>query len=97
MKITIEDELRDLIPGFLDNRRKDCAAIATMVEETDFESIRRLGHNMKGTGTSYGFETITDIGRNLENSAQAGSPDSIKALVAELKDYLNNIQIEFKS
>ncbi len=33
---------------------------------SDFETVGRLGHDMKGAGASFGFQAITDIGAGLE-------------------------------
>ena len=46
--IHADPEIADLIPKFLDNRQKDIAAIESALQQSDFETIRMLGHSMKG-------------------------------------------------
>ena len=57
-------DLEDLIPGFLENRRKDIVEIGSLLASDDYETIQRLGHSMKGAGGGYGFDEITYIGSN---------------------------------
>ena len=65
-----DPEIADLIPGFLENRSKDIKAMSEALTQGDFETIRVLGHSMKGAGGSYGFDPITGIGKSLEQAAK---------------------------
>ena len=67
-----DSDLMEIIPDFLDNRRDDVTTIDGAVGESDFETIRVLGHDMKGSGGGYGFDGITDIGHALEQAARNG-------------------------
>ena len=49
-----DNDLADLIPGFLENRHKD-VAIQEAIEQGNYETIRVLGHTMKGAGGGYGL------------------------------------------
>jgi len=48
--VHVDADLDDLIPGYLQNRREDVKAVWQALENQDFETIRVLGHTMKGTG-----------------------------------------------
>jgi len=85
--------LKDMIPGFLESRRKEVEAIRLALGSEEFESIRVMGHNMKGIGSSYGFPPITEFGRQLETAAVAKTPDEIIKAVDELADYLSRVKI----
>jgi hypothetical protein len=47
---------------------------------------------MAGTGASYGFTAITEIGFKLEESAAAGDSDRIRAGIEELDSYLRTVE-----
>jgi len=94
--IRIDPDLADLIPGFLENRRKDIGNILTALERGDHETIRILGHSMKGCGSGYGFEAITDLGRSLEQAAKSGDVEDIKKKAAELSAYLDHLHIVYE-
>ena len=91
----VDPDLADLIPGYLANRKKDIAAIHEAVEKKDLDTVRILGHSMKGSGGGYGFQTITNIGMLLEKAAQEGRNDGIRAQIERLEDYLRQIEIVY--
>src|SRR5438552_12528577 len=66
IRVTVDASLQDLIPSFLDKRRKDVPKLIEALAAGDFATIRRLGHNLKGTGAGYGFPALTDIGAAIE-------------------------------
>jgi len=61
IRIRVDAEIAALVPGFLENRRKDVTLVLQAVDQGDFETARVLGHSMKGSGGGYGFDAITDI------------------------------------
>jgi len=91
--VQIDPDLEDLIPGYIENRHKDIKKIKDALTEGDYETIRILGHSMKGSGGGYGFDAITEIGKSMEQAAKDKDIDSIKRLVEELNDYLSRVKI----
>jgi hypothetical protein len=89
----IDPELADLIPGYLANRKRDMAALREALEKKDLETVRILGHSMKGSGGGYGFDTITDIGSMLEKAAQEGREEMIRREIERLGVYLEQVVI----
>jgi histidine phosphotransfer protein HptB len=94
--VQVDPDIADLIPGFLENRHKDIKTMGEALTEGDFETIRILGHSMKGAGGSYGFDAITDIGKSLEQAAIAKDAGGIKKSVQELSAYLDCIEVVYK-
>ena len=93
--VHVDPDLADLIPGYLANRKKDIAAIHEAVGKKDMDTVRILGHSMKGSGGGYGFEIITDIGMLLEKAAQEGRDEAIRLQVKRLEDYLRQVEIVY--
>ena len=93
--VRVDPDLADLVPGFLENRRKDAAAIEVALQQGDYETIRILGHDMKGSGGGYGFDGISDIGRLLEQAAKDRDVDAIQRQAADLLHYLNHLQVNW--
>jgi HPt (histidine-containing phosphotransfer) domain-containing protein len=94
--VHVDPDIADLIPGFLENRHKDIKTIGEALAQGDFETIRFLGHSMKGAGGSYGFDPITDVGRSLEQAAIAHDTGGIKKSLLELFAYLDSIEVVYK-
>ena len=91
--VHVDPDLADLIPGYLANREKDIAAIHDALKKKDLETVRILGHSMKGSGGGYGFDTITDIGMMLEKAVKEGREEMIHREIVRLEDYLQHVVI----
>jgi hypothetical protein len=95
IKVSIDPDLEDLIPGFLMNRANDVDRIRELVERGDFQQVRLIGHSMKGAGGGYGFDPITDYGSRIEEAALREDALAIEAAVVELADYLARVEPVF--
>jgi PAS domain S-box-containing protein len=79
------------IPVFLQNRRNDVITMLDALDRDDLKTVERLGHSMRGTGASYGFKAITDIGAALEHEAANADTDASRHWVGELSTYLQRV------
>ena len=94
--VIVDAEIEDLIPGFLENRRNDVTTLEQALAEGDYETIRALGHTMKGAGGGYGFDAITDIGSSLEQAAKERNAEEIQRRVGEFADYLERVEVDYE-
>lgn len=94
--VTVDKDLEDLIPGFMDRRRGDVESLKAFLSAGELGKIRASGHSMKGTGGGYGFEEISQIGAELEKAAVSEDRDQISRLIRRLEEYLDNVVIEFE-
>jgi CheY-like chemotaxis protein len=81
------------VPVFLENRRKDVASMRDALALGDLKTVERLGHSMRSTGASYGFQGITDIGTDLEREAGIADVETSRLLVEELSTYLDHVAL----
>jgi len=93
--VQISHEIQDLIPEYLELVRADLKSLGEAEAREDFEAVRILGHNLKGSGAAYGFGVITELGGRLEQVAQTRSGDAVRSLIGELADYLERLEIVF--
>jgi HPt (histidine-containing phosphotransfer) domain-containing protein len=91
--IPVDEEIIDLIPRYLENRRGDVVAIDAALASSDFDTIRRLGHSMKGSGGGYGLDPVTEMGRGLEEAAKAEDPGTVRAWLGKLQDFLERVRV----
>jgi HPt (histidine-containing phosphotransfer) domain-containing protein len=96
LTVKVAKDLEDLIPTFMNNRRKETEALRVALAAADFEQLRHLGHRMKGVGNSYGFERISVFGRQIEDYARSGDRAGLDATVTAYKDYLGKVQITYE-
>jgi len=55
----------------------------------DFEVIKNIGHNIKGSGAGYGFTEVSELGARLYEAAGKESSDEIDKLVSGLKTFVS--------
>jgi Hpt domain-containing protein len=91
--VRVRSLIADMAPGFLAARRDEVASIPAALERGELDAIRVMGHNMKGTGSGYGFTLITEIGARLEEAAREGNRDDIRKLTKSLGDYLDRVEV----
>ncbi len=91
--IEIPTDLEDIVPGYLAARRMELPVMIELLAVSDFKNLAALGHNLKGTGASYGFPDLTRIGTSLELSAKATEPIAVSEVLAELTNYLNRVEL----
>ncbi|WP_371381135.1 Hpt domain-containing protein [Sporomusa aerivorans] len=94
--VVIDSDLRDLIPGFINKRQTDIKSIQTAADNEDYESIRIVGHTLKGIGGGYGFERITMLGAAIEQAAKIKDGNKARELAHRLKEYLELIEIRYE-
>jgi HPt (histidine-containing phosphotransfer) domain-containing protein len=67
--------------------------IGAALDAGNSEEARRLAHSIRGTGGSYGFARLSELGAVMESSAKAGDVDDVRRHLVELEDYLARVQI----
>lgn len=92
--VRIDPELWALIPGYLANRRLDLANLPGLIDRADWAALVLLGHGMKGSGGSYGFDAISGFGACIERAALAGQAAVLCEVAAALGDYLARVQLQ---
>jgi HPt (histidine-containing phosphotransfer) domain-containing protein len=92
----VDEDLSDLIPGFLIHKRADVSAVIAAIARRDYAQISRIAHRIKGEGGSYGFATMTDLGRSLEGAATAHDDAAATAIARQLLDYLDHVEVVFQ-
>ncbi|NIQ01622.1 MAG: Hpt domain-containing protein [Nitrospinaceae bacterium] len=94
--VRVDPDLEELIPTYLDNRRKDLLSIGEALKQEDFSTVQRLGHTMKGSGAGYGFDFISAVGLQIEDAAREGSEEKIQNFAGDLRDFLDRVEVVFE-
>lgn len=95
--VQVDPEIADLIPGYLEARQGDLVQLHQALNTGDWEVARRLGHTIKGTGGSYGFSRLTEVGGALETAALEADASAFTRHLAELEDYLARIEPRYET
>jgi HPt (histidine-containing phosphotransfer) domain-containing protein len=65
----------ELSMRYLVSRQRELRIIERLIEEGDFEELRVIAHNLKGTGSAYGYSKITNYGTLMEQAAKERNVD----------------------
>lgn len=80
--------MEEILPFFLEQRLNEPDRLADFLQLNDFDGIARLGHGMKGAGSSFGFDAITELGQVFEEACARQDRVLIEKLTAAYRDYL---------
>lgn len=94
--IHADPEIANLIPGYIENRRKDILKMREAHDKGDYEAIDYLGHSMRGSGEGYGFKEISIIGFALEQAAGVSDSEAILRNINKLEDYINRVEVIYE-
>jgi hypothetical protein len=57
----------------------------------DFEAIRRIGHNLHGSGVPFDLEALSTMGCRIERAAERADASALDVAFAELEAFLAGI------
>ncbi len=92
-RVYVDEDILDLIPGFIDNRRRDIKLVLEHLSVLRFQLIQRIGHQWKGSGQGFGMTRITDLGQELEVVAKTRDYVRIQQICTEATAYLDRVQV----
>ncbi len=84
-------DFAELIIAFVNGAADFRARAQAAIETEDISSLQTLAHQMKGAGGGYGFDIVSDVGRDLEAAARAGDMNRILTAHAAIDDVLSRL------
>lgn len=94
-KVYIDRDLEELIPDYLKDRHLEIQKLRVALDDSDFEFIERIAHQIKGNAGSYGFDLLSSIGSQMEQDCIKGRYSKLSSYLAQMQDYLDNLEIEY--
>lgn len=83
--IYIHPEIKPLVPGYLENRKKDLLTLKEALTKKELSIIARIAHNIKGTALSYGQKKLGIIATRLEEASNDNSWSEIENNIHEME------------
>ena len=84
----IPQGLEKLARRYISTRLQELPVFENLLGRSEFDEIRRLSHNLKGTGTSYGFPDITRLAAAMERASKEQDATSIAEQLLSLSIYV---------
>ena len=75
--LTQDPEFQALIDNYVSGLGRYIEALNHAMDQKDWETLRSLAHQLKGSGGSFGFEAISVTARALESAIKAGDMQAI--------------------
>ena len=93
--LQVSGEFESLMPGFLEHRRQELAQITDALGREDFDTLREIGHGLKGAGGTYGLEAISAYGWALEAAAVRMDGPGAREAFDALSRFLERLQLVY--
>lgn len=92
-KVEVDPDIADLVPQFLENRKKDMLSLEELIESKNIYAISQLAHKIKGSAAGYGFEELSRIAAKMEEAAKQNDLFSIQKLFSDASKYLQDVEV----
>ena len=94
--VRLDPGIEEIVPIFFEKLNEEIDAALQSLEQANYEDIHIWGHNLKGAGSGYGFDPISEIGKSLEQAAETQNSEEIHKLVDELSTYLAQVDVVYE-
>jgi PAS domain S-box-containing protein len=92
--VEIPEGLDEIAGEYLALRKHEASLLEELRISGQFDRIRVLAHNMKGTGASYGMPRLTELGAAMEIAAKQSDAETLTAQIANLRTYLARVEMQ---
>ena len=93
--IRIDPMLAELVPKFLARCKQTVEEFRGAAQSGDLAAARRIGHALYGTASSFGFDEMAGIGREIERAAREGDAEALKQLAERLSAHVARVRPVF--
>lgn len=87
-KEVLDEEIIAMIPTYLENRRSDVLKIEKAIQDEDYATLNRIGHNLAGTAKSYGQYELEKIAQLFYQAAKEKNLDEMTKQKEAMKKLL---------
>jgi HPt (histidine-containing phosphotransfer) domain-containing protein len=92
--VEMPEGIEELVPEFLSSQKEAARELTQMLARSDWEGIRRIAHDLKGNGTSFGFPLLTEFGAAMGRSLKEADLSSLSEQIERLADYLDRVELQ---
>ena len=93
--VRIATDLAPLIPQYLENKREDLKTLKAALEQKDRKTLEEVAHLIKGSGTSYGFQSLSALATEMEIAARNDELDTLSGLIGDLEHFLDHVEVVY--
>ncbi|MFQ5410855.1 MAG: Hpt domain-containing protein [Phycisphaerae bacterium] len=82
-ELSDDADMVELVEMFVEELPQRVAGLEAAIQQGDLDALSTIAHQLKGAAGGYGFPTITDAARRLEESTKAH--EELDTLTEEVK------------
>lgn len=75
---------------YMERRRRDLEICWESLSSGNFPVIERVGHQLKGNGSTFGFDDLASIGNKLEIAASSRDSAALGEVLKDFSHWVNN-------
>jgi HPt (histidine-containing phosphotransfer) domain-containing protein len=90
----IQREMKKLRGFYIQNLKERYKNLLQAIDSGNFEEINIIGHSMKGSGASYGFEEMSDLGFEIEETSKHQNLPQLMQLINHFEALLERYNSE---
>jgi HPt (histidine-containing phosphotransfer) domain-containing protein len=90
-KDPVGEEILEFRSLYIDYLRGEIDTLRSLLVRKDLAEIREVGHRLKGSGGSYGFHHISELGEEIQNLSDRIGWDEIETLFHRLEETYEEI------
>jgi HPt (histidine-containing phosphotransfer) domain-containing protein len=94
--VKVDENYKHLVIKYVNNRKADIKRFEEYFENKLFDEIKKLAHQIKGSGSMYGFKDISFIAKNIEIEAIDNNQETVKFFIDEYRNYIENLVVVFE-
>ena len=96
LTVSLEKDLEYLVRRFLARKREDLDNARIALAAEDYETIRRIGHDLKGAGEGFGFPELSAFGAALECAAIVRNERALGEQLMAVEQFLSRLRVTFR-
>jgi len=91
--LAADPDLGEIIEMFVEEMPDRVSNLLGLLQESDWEGLRRAAHQLRGAAGSYGFDPITPSASRVEVAIRQDEPEeTVRQAVAELVDLCSRVR-----
>ena len=92
--IHVDQDFAEIVPLFLEDIEQQIVNMQQALENSDFEFITSITHQIKGAGGGYGLDEVSEFSKMIEMASRKKDTDTIKKQLIYFSEYLRDLEIK---
>ena len=81
---------QEALTKYIERRKADLETCKKALQQKDFDAIARVGHQVKGNATTFGFDALSTIAIDLEKYAHSKDVGGLEKVMTRFTQFLAN-------